>query len=546
MFTERDIRARAVGFLRSYYRLRDRKGATGSRVTDKPHYYNGILIDARFSYTKPDGENFTATVEATSQDRAEEILYVVNWYRIIWHAVVIALSVMAVISYLTYRFWAVTQDAGLNLFAVFGRPEVYFVILSTFGLLAAALALGLSLSRGYRYIYAIAQFASFYADDQWLAYDEAIFRDLPGRYYAEFRDQAVRGGFGIMRVRKNEKEETEVIVDVAPSQIDQFAGERLQLPGWMARIEQAPQTLRNALPAPRTARVPVLPPATTPPDEALSDPLSVGRYLPAPSPSPAAPAPIIRYHYGRPKWYARPDRRLKAGYARLRRLFRRLTNTEVLGRRPGYYQLRRRVYLFGIAALVALGINLRQQSRWEPVARPDRENAVIDLTPIEGRDPATAPPPLPIEEGEYVPGRESDPFALGEETIERPDVEVVEGSIQRPENSDVFLLELPPDGEPLASFDCLPLARFERTVYLVLAGRHPTFEAARRAALDLGDKLAVTVTVARGECIAAGYSGYVVYLYEPSSDEGTVNFWVRSLFYAAPEVEVEIETVGRG
>jgi len=240
VYTEQNIRGLAINFLRQHYKLRPRSGTSGTRVVHRPHFYEGVTIDARLAYQKPDLSWFTATVEASSFDSAHEVLYRVNWFRIGAHAMLFTLLVLS-------GYMARTQVQGESLWAQYGRPEIYFYLLGLFVVIWGASAALLSQLKYYRYIYAIAQFIRFHADAQWVAYDKKIFEDVPGRYQRELERQCLRFGFGLMEIQENNK----VRWVIEPSHIDQFEGSRSRLPVWLAAAGKAPPLLagfRNKLP----------------------------------------------------------------------------------------------------------------------------------------------------------------------------------------------------------------------------------------------------------------------------------------------------------
>jgi hypothetical protein len=215
VYTEQNIRGLAINFLRQHYKLRPRSGTSGTRVVHKPHFYEGVTIDARLAYQKPDLSWFTATVEASSVDSAHEVLYRVNYFRIGAHALLFTL--LAVSGYM-----ALTQVQGESLWAQFGRPGIYAYLLQLFLVIWGVSGALLSWLPYYRYIYAIAQFVRFHVDAQWVAYDKKIFDEVPKRYYVELQRQCLRFGFGLMEVREDNK----VRWIIEPSHIDQFKGTR--------------------------------------------------------------------------------------------------------------------------------------------------------------------------------------------------------------------------------------------------------------------------------------------------------------------------------
>ena len=320
-YTEQQIRGLAINFLRFHYKLRPRHpAAAGTRIVDKPHYYQGVLIDARLAYRRPDGSYFTATVEATSPDRQDEILYQTNYWRIGAHTLVWTLLLT------TSLLWAGTQVQGLNVFRLFGTPNAYLVLVLLFVALFSLVGAMLRGLKRYRYIYAVDQFKHFYADAQWVAYDVEIFAAgtrRTRRRYGELERQCVKYGFGLLAV-----EADKVVRNVmSPSQVDQFGGHRLRLPRWLARAQ---------LPA-RPARLPAL--------------RQLGKR-----------GVLLR--------------------ARIRRMYRGLFPSG-LRRRPGYYKLGGWVFALGVPALLLLGWGVYRQAAYSPVAMEGRRGAAPDLTMLE-------------------------------------------------------------------------------------------------------------------------------------------------------------------
>ncbi len=499
-YTEQQIRGLAINFLRFHYKLRPRYPGGGTRVVDKPHYYQGVLIDARLAYQQPDRTFFTATIEATSVDRSEEILYQVNYWRIAIHAAVLALAFFAAF------VWAGPQVLGTNLWKVYGSPRVYLVLISSFIVLVGAIGALLSRARAYRYIYAVDQFKHFYADAQWVAYDVAIFEGggwRMRRRYRELERQCVKYGFGMLAV-----EADQVVRNViSPSQVDQFGGLRSHLPRWLARGE-----------ATARPRIAALPPEVT-------DPLAV-EAVPERAVVPARP--------GRPKVYTQPRRRLALLRARLRRTYRSFYPS-TLRRRPGYYTMGWWVFVVGFPSFLLLGYGLYRQASYEPYAREGRRYAAPDLGILES--PASPVPPLEIEEGEYQ--RSPDTVAAPDDPeIDRPaEALVTEGRVD-----DLNLLRryrIDTAGQVVIDYDCVPLFQRADPVFILLFGRYDSFETARQWALELNRLYGSAVTVALGDCVEPASDGYLLYLGAPTAEEGEANFLARS-FIRESGLEVEI------
>ncbi len=499
-YTEQQIRGLAINFLRFHYKLRPRHpAAAGTRIVDKPHYYQGVLIDARLAYRRPDGSYFTATVEATSQDRQDEILYQTNYWRITAHTLVWTLLLT------TALIWAGTQVQSLNLFRLFGTPNAYLVLMLLFVTLFTVVGAMLRGLKRYRYIYAVDQFKHFYADAQWVAYDVKIFAAdtrRTRRRYEELERQCVKYGFGLLAV-----EEEKVVRNVmSPSQVDQFGGHRIRLPRWLARAEVA---------APQVA---------VPPPEAI-DPLAVEK--PVRAVVPASP--------GRPPALRQLGKRGVLLRARIRRFYRGLFPSG-LRRRPGYYKLGGWVFTLGVPAVLLLGWGVYRQAAYSPIALEGRRGAEPDLAILEPAGEAA--PPLAVEEGEYqrpevdTLSEEASPVSPPEEPLIAP-VPI--------ENSDSLKrYRLDVDGAERLDYDCLPLYTLGEPVYILLFGRYASFATARQWALELNRLYQSPVTVAAGSCVESSTStDYLLYIDGPTREEGDANLLART-FVRRSGLEVEI------
>ncbi|MEO1714625.1 MAG: hypothetical protein AAFU60_14940, partial [Bacteroidota bacterium] len=105
----------------------------------------------------------------------------------------------------------------------------------------------------YRYIYAVAQFKKYFADDQWIAIGDDVFESPRDPNLLELKKQCVRYGFGLLQVFPN----MEVQLLIAAAREEQFKQKRqriqlLELPAWTEEISKRVPTrglasLRNRL-----------------------------------------------------------------------------------------------------------------------------------------------------------------------------------------------------------------------------------------------------------------------------------------------------------
>ena len=187
------------------------------------------------------------------------------------------------------------------------------------GVLALSVIIG-SKRKKARYLYAVAQFKRFHASAQWIAYDRKIFRDLPARYREELTRQCIAYGFGMLEVLPQDR----IRCVIEPSRVDQFAGARSRLPGWLAAADLGPR-LRSL--AGKSFRIPISFRGGTgqrPPARFIE---RGGRTV-----------AIVPARPGRPGLLERPDKAV--WHVRwLARQIHRLLLPRAVRRRPGYFVL---------------------------------------------------------------------------------------------------------------------------------------------------------------------------------------------------------------
>lgn len=547
MYTEQNIRGLAINFLRQHYKLRPRLGASGTRVITKVHYYKGVTIDARLSYQQPDGKWFMATVEATSLDRAHEVIYRVNWFRITAHASLGALLVIMLIL-------GVAEIRQSSVFEWFGRPGVYLFLLSTFVAVWTAIGAALSRLEYYRYIYAIAQFMRFHADAQWIAYDRTIFfapldteaSDKAARRYAkrmrrfydELQRQCIRFGFGLLEIREDNK----VRRLLEPSQTDQFEGERGRLPQWIQAIQAPPIVARlgKSLPLGKTTSAPAAPPPA--PDysdipEEMADPLAVGNYLPRRVREIEYQEKVVVVTGKRKPWYQQPARFGKRVRWRIRRAYQSLYPSEIKNR-PGYYELPLWLVSVAFVLLLATSAMLYRQSHWEPQAKNGEKRAAPALKPLEpAASPARSDEQPGVLPGEYDPNLTAREFAEANQEATAPP-EIVNS--QAGSRNNVSVLVIRENHSAQAYYDCLPLYLTEGTLYLIVEGRYVDYQSAVERAEFLNDRFEVEVGVAASSCLDPLATNFLVYVGGVQVTEALANLTMRRM---RGELRVDLEAV---
>lgn len=214
---EDDIKKVALGFLRGYYKHRPRLG--DMRTETNMRGAGGIVVDSYLSYTDEDGEAFITTAEATSVDTRDEVKYSVQFRLLLWDSIVfgVLLGFIYVIS--TYFVPALSMP---------GISPSLRVLSITLMVIALTILYHVAIRplRRYRYIYAIAQFKKYHADEQWVALAKAVFPLLDENpYYRELKRQCTRFGFGLILVDNH----LQPRMVLSPSREEQFDRQREEI-----------------------------------------------------------------------------------------------------------------------------------------------------------------------------------------------------------------------------------------------------------------------------------------------------------------------------
>ncbi len=190
--TEQEIIRAALPFIRSHYKFRPRGEAIMETRYDVAAA-GGVIADGYLAFNTEEGAPFIVTVESTSRNTRDEVVYAIqnnllNWDSIACTSLVIAASYI----YYHYHGYNVAQTLG----------EIVTVLI-----LAGGFCLGLFFFRGllgwmrrYRYIYAIEQFKQYDATEQWIALGEDVFDSHLDKDFLELREQCVDNGFGLVLV----------------------------------------------------------------------------------------------------------------------------------------------------------------------------------------------------------------------------------------------------------------------------------------------------------------------------------------------------------
>jgi hypothetical protein len=194
--SEDDVKKIALSVLRNYYRFRVKSG--NPEISSDLRGAGGIMADAAYTFKLPDGQLFTATIEATSADRSEEVQFRRQYWLLGWDA-------LAGASMVTALGFAGTFLQGVLLVREWGMLLTLAALMLVIMLLTGVLMLVLHRLRRYRYIYAVEQFKRYYANEQWVAVSESVFDGRDDIYFQELRNQCIYNGFGFILVDETYK-----------------------------------------------------------------------------------------------------------------------------------------------------------------------------------------------------------------------------------------------------------------------------------------------------------------------------------------------------
>lgn len=208
--TENTIKQLALGYLKSFYRLRARASNTATLTGTDLRGANNVIADGFLHYTDDKGKIYRATIEATSHTTREEILYRPRLGHVFWDAAAFAFLLLPTLLAIAHIFnWypiatAFNRNLGFLILSIPAWMGLYYLFFKR-------------LPR-YRYIYAIEQFKQYQADDQWVAFGYDTFSGLKKKYRHELIRQCTRYGFGLLEITAQRSPK----LIMAPSRAENF------------------------------------------------------------------------------------------------------------------------------------------------------------------------------------------------------------------------------------------------------------------------------------------------------------------------------------
>ncbi len=216
--SEDQIKKAGIRYLKSYYRQRERSGSGKTFARYDVVTEGGIIADGHLSFVATNGQDFSATVEATSAATKDEVRCKLQYPILFWDSMAAASIVTALVFSYSYTFDQFTiKQIGLG-----ASLTLLVALIVLLGLLFQWMFRN---RRRYRYIYAIEQFKKYHADEQWIAIGEDVFEHPEDTILVELKDQCVINGFGLMVVGFDET----VKMSITPSRNEVFGQKRERL-----------------------------------------------------------------------------------------------------------------------------------------------------------------------------------------------------------------------------------------------------------------------------------------------------------------------------
>jgi len=227
MISENAIKKAAIQFLTNHYKFRSRIGDTETKIDQRSD--GNIIADAYLTFPVKEGQKFVATVEATSAESKDEVIYQ-SRFSLLWLDSLMWGSILG-----TAVFVFLYETSRLLL-----RPHgMFYNLLIVFGLIlffAFAYFLIFRKRNKYSYIYAIEQFKQYFADDQWIALGEDVFDHHKNEDFEELKEQCILNGIGLMIVHENK----ETMLLIAPARQNEISQSRQ-----LVRFDDSKKSIRD-------------------------------------------------------------------------------------------------------------------------------------------------------------------------------------------------------------------------------------------------------------------------------------------------------------
>jgi hypothetical protein len=192
VLTEQVIKKEAMAFLKGFYKYKPR-GEGGTIVKYDMRAEGGLIADGYLEFNDLDGGLFTATLEASSASKRDEVAYRIQHRLLFWDCLSVSF-LMTITSLILFQRYEVLDYSTLNLsmglFFSWGFLLVYFLIFR----------LSLQFLKRYRYIYAIEQFSKYKVDEKWICISDDVFPNGSDKYFKELKKRCILDGVGLLKI----------------------------------------------------------------------------------------------------------------------------------------------------------------------------------------------------------------------------------------------------------------------------------------------------------------------------------------------------------
>lgn len=190
VLTENIIKREAMSFLKGYYKFKPR-GEGGTLVKYDMRAEGGLIADGYLEFLDEDGSTFSATLEATSALKRDEVVYQVQRKLLKWDSLSFSfLSTVITIILFQRNNWLAYDEFRLSmgLFFTWACLIIYYLLAY----------LSLQFLDRYRYIYAIEQFSKYHVSEKWICIGDDVFPSGADKYFTQLKKQCIANGIGLL------------------------------------------------------------------------------------------------------------------------------------------------------------------------------------------------------------------------------------------------------------------------------------------------------------------------------------------------------------
>lgn len=157
-----------------------------------------LIVDGTITFPRSGAPDFLASIEATDYGKRDELWFHFSWELALWDAVAVSSGFLcSVFAWMHY---------SENLSPFKGNPWLIGLTgLILLVLLTYLIFLAIRPLKRYRYIYAIAQFSRYEANEQWVAFSWDVFPSSIAPVFLELKEQCIFNGLGMLEILRDGK-----------------------------------------------------------------------------------------------------------------------------------------------------------------------------------------------------------------------------------------------------------------------------------------------------------------------------------------------------